>query len=98
MYVNPAERRRELNVKRGSFGICSPICALVNPRAQHADLLRRQRITLAGWRHFHVGYLSRDIIYQKTFFAVAGNDVVGVVVAAIERRLAAVEAEIAARF
>ena len=57
-----------------------PDRALVDPRAQQADLLRRQRIALG--RHLHVGIEPRDEMDQRALRAFAGHDVRRMLVAA----------------
>ena len=93
--ANPLHGRRNAE-DRFAFrrrGFRRPMSALVDPGAQQADLFRRQRLTLARGRHLHVLHQPRDVVDQFAFRAVAGNDVVLVVLAPFERRLAIVEPE-----
>ena len=64
---------------------CSaPAHTLINPRAQQADLLRGERLALAGRRHLHVLDEASDVVNEAALRAVAGDDVVGVIVTAFE--------------
>src|SRR5581483_3476498 len=56
---------------RGFF----PDYALVNPRAQQANLFRPELVALAERRHFHVLHQVGDILNERTFGAVARDDV-----------------------
>ena len=70
-----------------------PLCAPVNPRAQCRDLLRPQRLSFASRRHLHVLDKAGDIENQFAMAAVAGNNIVVIVLTPSQRGLAIIQSE-----
>ena len=54
---------------------------LVDPRAQHTDLLRGERVALG--RHLHIGIEARDEMDHRTLRAFAGHDIRRMLVTAV---------------
>ena len=86
---------RLANLARDLFPV--PLRALINPRAQKSNLPGRESLPLALGRHLHVRHQSRDVMHERTFGAVAGDDV-HAVIATGQCMGARVEAEPVLRF
>jgi hypothetical protein len=71
----------------------APVCSLVNPRPQQADLVRRELVSFADGRHLHVLDGIGGIVDEEALGAVAGNDVICIFAAAGQRRSTVVESE-----
>src|SRR5256885_8293682 len=74
-----------------------PLDALIDPGPQQSDLFRGQRLAFAGRRHLQVGFQPRDVSNQLTFRALEWNEVIGIDLAAGERRFAVVQPKAALR-
>jgi len=82
-------------VAQRQFG--RPFCTLIDPGAKDGDLVFGERLAFAGWGHFGILDEASGEMDERTFAAVAGEDV-GAVFAAFESVFAGVEKEFAFGF
>ena len=92
---NPANRRR--NREDCLACLDRPFGPLIDPGPQETDLRGCQRIALSRRRHLFVFHQPRHVMDQFALGALAGNNVILVILAPLERRLAIIEPEMAFR-
>src|SRR5436190_18666358 len=69
-----------------------PCRALVNPGAQQSNLIGVERVALSLGGHFQIRHQSGDVMDERAFAAVTGEDV-HAIFAAFEGCVAVIEAE-----